>query len=122
MARIPEGADLIDNPVSTAPGFTVRNVHVMAGVPAVFQAMVASVLPGLTGGTPLLSQSLRVMQPESEIAGPLRDIAAEYSDLSFGSYPFQNNGVFGANVVVRGQDGARLDAVMVRLQEVFPNG
>ncbi|WP_407494374.1 competence/damage-inducible protein A [Pseudooceanicola sp. MF1-13] len=121
MARIPDGAALIDNPVSTAPGFTVENVHVMAGVPAVFQAMVASVLPTLTGGTPLLSQSLRVMRPESEIASPLRDLAAEFSDLSFGSYPFQTDGVYGANVVVRGQDGARLDAAMVKLSEVFPD-
>ena len=121
MARIPDGAALIDNPVSTAPGFTVDNVHVMAGVPSVFQAMVASVLPGLTGGTPLLSQSLRVMRPESEIATPLRDLAAAFSDLSFGSYPFQANGVYGAQVVVRGQDGARLDAAMVKLQETFPD-
>lgn len=121
MARIPDGATLIDNPVSTAPGFVVENVYVMAGVPSVFQAMVASVLPGLTGGTPLLSQSLRVMRPESDIAGPLRALAEAYDDLSFGSYPFQDQGAYGANIVVRGQDGARVDAAMVKLQEVFPN-
>jgi len=122
MARIPDGATLIDNPVSTAPGFTVENVHVMAGVPSVFQAMVASVLPKLTGGTPLLSQSLRVMRAEGDIATPLRVLAEEYDDLSFGSYPFQDNGVFGANIVVRGQDGAQVDAAMVKLQEIFANG
>lgn len=122
MARIPDDAVLIDNPVSTAPGFTVENVHVMAGVPKVFEAMVASVLPTLTGGTPLLSQTWRVEMPEGEIAGPLRGLAEEYDDLSFGSYPYSVNGVFGANVVVRGTDGARLDAAMVRLQELFPNG
>lgn len=121
MARIPDGAALIDNPVSTAPGFTVENVHVMAGVPSVFQAMVASVLPQLTGGTPLLSQALRVMRPESEIAGPLRDLAGVYDDLSFGSYPFQANGVYGAQLVVRGTDGARIDAAMIALQEAFPD-
>ncbi|WP_136636399.1 competence/damage-inducible protein A [Pseudooceanicola onchidii] len=121
MARIPDDAALIENPVSTAPGFTVENVHVMAGVPAVFEAMVASVLPKLTGGTPLLSQTWRVMQPEGDIAGPLRALAEEYDDLSFGSYPFSLNGVFGANVVVRGTDGGRLDAAMVKLQEVFPS-
>lgn len=121
MARIPDNATLIDNPVSTAPGFTVENVHVMAGVPAVFEAMVASVLPTLTGGTPLMSQTWRIEKPEGEIAGPLRLLAEEYDDLSFGSYPYSMKGVFGANVVVRGTDGARLDAAMVRLQEMFPN-
>lgn len=120
MARIPEGARLIENPVSAAPGFSIGNVHVMAGVPNIFQAMVASVLPTLTGGAPLLSQSLRVNRAEGEIAGPLRDLAAEFDDLSFGSYPFVRDGAYGANIVVRGSDGARLDAAMVRLQALFP--
>jgi molybdenum cofactor synthesis domain-containing protein len=115
MARIPEGAMLIDNPVSAAPGFSIGNVHVMAGVPAIFQAMVASVLPTLTGGAPLLSQSLRVLRGEGDIAGPLGEVAAEFDDLQFGSYPFQQDGAFGANVVVRGHDGARVDAAIRRL-------
>jgi molybdenum cofactor synthesis domain-containing protein len=115
MARIPEGATLIDNPVSVAPGFTIGNVHVMAGVPAVFEAMVASVLPTLTGGPPLLSQTLRLMRGEGDIAVPLGRIAADYPDLSMGSYPFQQNGAYGTNIVVRGTDGARIDAAMVRL-------
>ncbi|MGD9863807.1 MAG: competence/damage-inducible protein A [Pseudodonghicola sp.] len=115
MARIPDGAALIDNPVSAAPGFTIRNVHVMAGVPAVFEAMVASVLPGLTGGAPLLSQSLRVMRGEGEIADTLAALAAEFSDLSIGCYPFQKDGIYGANVVVRGAEGARVDAAVTRL-------
>jgi molybdenum cofactor synthesis domain-containing protein len=115
MARIPDGAELIDNPVSAAPGFTIANVHVMAGVPAVFEAMVASVLPKLTGGAPLLSQSLRVMRGEGEIAGILGALAREFSDLSIGCYPFQKNGIFGASIVVRGSDGARVDAAVTRL-------
>lgn len=115
MARIPDGATLIDNPVSSAPGFTIGNVHVMAGVPAVFEAMVASVLPRLTGGAPLLSQSLRVMRGEGEIAGTLGDLAEEFSDLSIGCYPFQKDGAFGACIVVRGADGARVDAAVTRL-------
>ncbi|MCT4371655.1 competence/damage-inducible protein A [Yangia mangrovi] len=120
MARIPEGATLIDNPVSIAPGFTIGNVHVMAGVPAVFEAMVASVLPTLTGGAPLLSQSLRIQRGEGEIAGPLSALAAEFSDLSIGSYPFQKDGVYGANIVIRGSEGARVDAAMTRLAALFP--
>ena len=119
MARIPDGADLIDNPVSVAPGFTLENVHVMAGVPSVFQAMVASVLPTLTGGAPLVSETLKVMRGEGDIAGPLGDIAAEFDDLSFGSYPFQQDGVYGANLVVRGTDTARLAQAISRLKDAF---
>ena len=119
MARIPDGATLIDNPVSAAPGFSIGNVHVMAGVPMVFQAMVASVLPTLTGGAPLLSQTLRVDRGEGDIAGPLAQIAVDFADLSFGSYPFQKDGAYGANIVVRGTDAARVDAAMVRLASEF---
>ena len=109
MARIPEGATLIDNPVSTAPGFTIRNVHVMAGVPKVFHAMVESVLPTLTGGTPLSSAAVRVTRGEGDIAGPLADLAQSFADLSFGSYPFQTaEGRYGASLVVRGPDPARV--------------
>lgn len=120
MARIPDGAILIDNPVSTAPGFTIENVHVMAGVPAVFQAMVATVLPQLTGGKPLLSQSLRLMQGEGDIATPLAQLAKANPDLSIGSYPFQKDGVFGANIVIRGTDGAMVDAAILSLRKMFP--
>lgn len=119
MARIPDGAALIDNPVSTAPGFTIGNVHVMAGVPNIFQAMVASVLPKLTGGPPLLSQSLRVNRGEGEIAGEFGALAAEFPDLSMGSYPFIQNGAHGTNLVIRGTDPARVDAAMVRLTRLF---
>ncbi|PQV55709.1 molybdenum cofactor synthesis domain-containing protein [Defluviimonas denitrificans] len=115
MARIPEGAVLIDNPISTAPGFSLENVHVMAGVPNIFQAMVASLLPRLTGGRPLLSQTLRIERGEGSVAKPLAALAAEFDDLSFGSYPFIQNGAYGTNIVVRGTDAGRLDAAMARL-------
>ena len=116
MARIPDGATLIDNPVSVAPGFTLENVHVMAGVPSVFQAMVQSVLPTLTGGQPLVSRTLRMMRGEGDLAGPLGEVAAQYPDISFGSYPFQKDGVYGANLVLRGPDEAALDAAMAALE------
>ncbi|CUH51009.1 competence/damage-inducible protein A [Shimia marina] len=119
MARIPEGATLIENPVSVAPGFVLENVYVMAGVPSVFQAMVASIMPTLTGGDPVLSQTLRIERGEGEIAGPLAELAATYSDLSVGSYPYQQNGAYGANVVIRGTDGQRVDEAMARLAELF---
>ena len=120
MARIPDGAALIDNPVSSAPGFSIRNVHVMAGVPAVFQAMVASVLPGLSGGVPLLSQTWRIERGEGDIAGPLTALAQDHPDLMIGSYPFQQNGIYGANIVIRGHDTAQIDAALARLMGLFP--
>ena len=120
MARIPNGAALIDNPVSTAPGFTLGNVHVMAGVPKVFHAMVESVLPTLTGGTPLTSASVRVNRGEGDIAGPLAGLAADFPDLSVGSYPFQTrDGGFGANVVLRGPDPARIAQAEAALRQTF---
>ena len=119
MARIPDSATLIDNPVSVAPGFTVQNVHVMAGVPSVFQAMVATVLPTLTGGAPLMSRTLRIDRGEGDIAGPLGALAAEFSDLSIGSYPFQKDGKFGANIVMRGTDEARLETALSQLETLF---
>ena len=120
MARIPDGATLIDNPVSAAPGFCLGNVHVMAGVPSVFQAMVASVLPTLTGGAPLVSRTLRIDRGEGDIAGPLGSLAEAHPDLSIGSYPFQKDGRYGANVVIRGADEAQVDAAMAELAAIFP--
>lgn len=119
MARIPDGATLIDNPVSTAPGFTLNNVHVMAGVPSVFQAMVASLMPTLTGGAPVLSQTLRVMRGEGDVAQPLAELADAFPELQIGSYPFQKDGAFGTNLVVRGSDAAQLDDAMTRLNALF---
>ncbi|MCA2011883.1 molybdopterin-binding protein [Pararhodobacter sp. CCB-MM2] len=118
MARIPEGATLIDNPVSSAPGFILGNVHVMAGVPAIFEAMVAGVLPTLTGGDPLLSQMIDVHRGEGEIAAALKALAAKFPDLSFGSYPYQRNGAHGTQLVVRGTDAGLLDRAMVELAEL----
>ncbi len=120
MARIPDGAVLIDNPVSIAPGFSLGNVHVMAGVPRIFEAMVASVLPTLTGGKPLLSQTLRVMRGEGEIAEAFGTLAAAYPDLAMGSYPFTLNGAYGTNLVVRGTDAVQVDAAMTELAALFP--
>ena len=119
MARIPDGATLIDNPVSAAPGFTLGNVHVMAGVPAIFEAMVEGLLPMLTGGDPVISASVRIERGEGDIAGPLGDLAKANPGLSFGSYPFQQNGKYGANVVIRGSDQSRIDAAQAALRSIF---
>ena len=119
MARIPDGAVLIDNPVSIAPGFSLGNVHVMAGVPRIFEAMLAGVLSGIAHGKPLLSRSLRMLKGEGEIATSFAAFAALYPDLSMGSYPFNTNGAFGTNLVIRGTDADRLDAALLALQALL---
>ena len=104
MARIPDGASLIDNSVSKAPGFTVENVHVMAGVPRIFAAMLEWLLPQLDAGAPMISETIRADLVESQIAGPLGEVAKAYPMLSLGSYPFYEDGHHGANLVIRGRD------------------
>lgn len=122
MARIPEGARLIDNPVSGAPGFSIGNVHVMAGVPNIFQAMVAGLLPRLTGGRPLISRNWQVMLAEAAVADNLRAIAAAHADLSIGSYPFVQDGHYGTNLVVRGTDPDAVEAGWQALRAAYPEG
>ncbi|MCH8466364.1 MAG: competence/damage-inducible protein A [Roseinatronobacter sp.] len=120
MARIPDGASLIANPVSSAPGFTLGNVHVMAGVPAVFQAMVAELLPKLEGGAALFGQSLTIPRGEGEIAESLKALALAFPTLAIGCYPFQRDGAYGATVVVRGAEKAQVDTALVQLAALFP--
>lgn len=120
MARIPDGASLIDNPVSRAPGFSLGNVHVMAGVPRIFEAMLAGLLPTLAAGRPRAVASHRVWRPEGEIAAPFAALAARWPDLSMGSYPFQEDGRFGAALVIRGADAGAVEAAMAELRALFP--
>lgn len=119
MARVPDGAELIDNPVSGAPGFSIGNVHVMAGVPEIFAAMLEGLLPKLAGGSPLVSETLRVDRPEGDIAGPLDKVARAHPGLSIGSYPFRQDGVLGANLVIRGSDPEEVAAALATLRTAF---
>ena len=118
MARIPHGAALIANGISGAPGFSIGNVHVMAGVPAIFVAMLDALLPSLETGRPVLSRELRFEVGEGRIAAPLRDLAAEMPDLSIGSYPFHDTSGYGTNIVVRGTDPASIDRAIERLESI----
>ncbi len=111
MAHTPEGATLIDNPVSTAPGFRIGNVFVMAGIPRVMQAMFESLKHQLVGGQPLLSRSVEVELPEGRLAKGLGDLQARYADVEIGSYPFSRDGRFGARVVLRSTDNTVLTDV-----------
>ena len=117
MARIPTGAKLIQNSVSAAPGFSIENVHVMAGIPEVFQAMVSSILKTLKRGTPTLSRTLQLLLSESEIAALLEKLATDYPKLSIGSYPFDINSEFGVNIVVRGNSSELIDQFINNLEK-----
>lgn len=116
MARIPEGGRLIANTVSGAPGFSVENVHVMAGVPRIFAAMVAEVLPSLPKGPLSQSIALKITKPEGDIAKPLGQIATAHPDVSFGSYPFNENGTPGTSVVARSTDKDALEKAALALR------
>ena len=116
MARIPKGAELIKNSVSAAPGFLIENVHVMAGVPKVFQAMVSSILKTLKKGTPTLSRTLKLFLAEGEIDTLLENLSLDYPKLSIGSYPFVKSGEFGVSIVVRGDSSALIDQFINNLE------
>ena len=116
MARIPNGAELIKNSVSAAPGFSIENVHVMAGVPKVFQAMVLSILKTLKKGTPTLSRTLTLFIGEGEIAVLLEKLSLDYPKLSIGSYPFVENSEFGVNIVVSGDSSELIDQFINNLE------
>ena len=111
MARIPDGADLVENPISRAPGFRLGNVIVMAGVPAIMQAMLDSVAPSLVKGTPVTAETIEAPGlPEGLYAAPLAAIAARYPELSIGSYPSYSPAGFTNQIVARGRDLVRLAA------------
>lgn len=104
MARMPVGAGHIANPVSCAPGFVIGNVHVMAGVPAVFQAMLDNVMPTLRTGHRLLSHALACPHGEGDIGGPLGDIQKAHPDVIIGSYPRYDGRSFSTEIVVRSRN------------------
>lgn len=119
MARIPDGATLIGNRVSGAPGFSLGNVHVMAGVPGIFAVMVEDLVPTLEGGAPTVSGSLVVERGEAYFAAALAEFARTHDDLSIGSYPRQDEGRFVVEIVVRGPDPERVRAAVAELAEVL---
>lgn len=102
MADVPEGASLITNPVSAAPGFIMGNVHVMAGVPRIMQAMFDSIRHTLNGGTPVTSVNVSTDLPEGTLAEGLTRIDERYMDVDIGSYPLYRAGGFFTTLVMRG--------------------
>lgn len=125
MARIPDGATLIDNPVSAAPGFKIGNVFVMAGVPKIMQSMLLHVDKMTEGGAPVLARTIACNQKEGDVAFALGDIQKRYADVDIGSYPRNGNNP-SLLLILRGTDAAALDAAaadvaaMVRAQGEEP--
>lgn len=104
MARVPLGATLIENAVSKAPGFRIGNVFVMAGVPKVMNAMMDAIAPSLEKGVPMQSRTLALQGGEGDVAKPLGEIQARYTDVFIGSYPFEGATGFATNLVVRSRN------------------
>src|SRR6266699_5987228 len=120
MARIPDGAELIQSATILAPGFKIGNVIVMAGVPSIMQAMMDIVAPKLKSGVRMLSESVRANAREGDIGGPLREIANAHPDTIIGSYPFlDENQTPNTNLVVRSRDPEKLNAAMTAVKEML---
>lgn len=109
MADIPAGAILIDNPVSGAPGFQLKNVFVFPGIPKIMQAMFEGILDKLSGGKPIKSLSIVTGLAESMLAGGLGIIQEKYPMVNIGSYPFLRKSKYGVNIVIRCTDKKKLD-------------
>jgi len=119
MADMPEGVELIDNPISVAPGFRIENVYVLPGVPKIMQAMLDGLLPKLEGGTRVLSRAITVLAAEGDVAqAGLGDLQARFPMLEIGSYPFWRPEGPGTTVVLRGADQAQIDAAADGLYEL----
>jgi molybdenum cofactor synthesis domain-containing protein len=116
MARLPAGSELIDNPVSGAPGFQVGNVFVMAGVPRIMQAMLESLAPRLERGAVMESRTVVAWIGEGDLAKGLKDVQARFPDVVMGSYPFVDGIRYGSNLVLRGRDVGRLEAAVMEVE------
>ena len=118
MAKTPEGASLIENPISKAPGFRIENVFVLAGIPQVMQAQFDSLAPGLVGGRPLLSKTVVAALPESYLAPGLTAIQDRFPEVQIGSYPFHRMGVFGVRLILRDTESERLERAAAEVRDL----
>ena len=109
MADVPAGASLVKNPVSSAPGFQMENVFVLAGVPMIMRAMFEELQERLAGGRPMVSRTVAAYVTEGAVAAGLGAAQDAYADVEIGSYPFFRKGKIGVSVVLRGPDGGRVE-------------
>jgi len=106
MARTPEGAELLRNPSSGAPGIKMDNVYIMAGVPHIAASMLSALTGKLEGGRPVVSITVGARAPESDVADLLRETEEAHPGVAIGSYPFFKDGRYGSNFVIRSEDEA----------------
>jgi molybdopterin-biosynthesis enzyme MoeA-like protein len=120
MATMPRGATLIDNPVSGAPGFSIGNVHVMAGVPRIMQAMFESLAPRLPHGKPIVSAAVHATGLfEGSIAAALTEVQQRYPQLEIGSYPYERAGGNGVAIVAKGTDPGAADRAVAEVADLI---
>jgi molybdenum cofactor synthesis domain-containing protein len=119
MAMVPEGAALLPNPISRAPGFQIGNVYVLPGVPSIMQGIFEQLKYRLRGGEKMLSRSLSCHLAEGTLAGELGALQSRYPDLEIGSYPYFRRGDFGVTLVLRGTDSARLTGATDELRRLI---
>lgn len=119
MADVPEGATLIPNAATAAPGFKIGNVHVMAGVPRIMQSMLETVLPTLEGAEPMQSVSITTDLPEGSIADGLTTIQNSFADVEIGSYPHFVDGGYSTTLVSRSLDKSRAEAATLAIEQMI---
>ncbi|HEY1300938.1 MAG TPA: molybdopterin-binding protein [Stellaceae bacterium] len=119
MAMVPQGAALLPNPISQAPGFRIGNVYVLPGVPRIMQGIFAQLRERLKGGDKLLSRSISCRLGEGVLARDLAALQTRWADLEIGSYPYFRRGDFGVTLVLRGTDAGRLDRAAHELRELI---
>lgn len=119
MARVPDGATLIPNSISIAPGFRMENVFVLAGVPAVAKAMFEALVDQLEGGAKVMSKTISAHSGEGLIAKPLGDIQKQFPNIDIGSYPFYANNQFGTSIVLRGDQPELVEAAAKKVAAMF---
>ena len=118
MTMIPKGAELVDNPISKAPGFKMENVFVMAGIPLIMQGMLEGARKHLKGGDIIKSTSIDVFTPESNVAEELAELQNNYPGVEIGSYPFSKENRFGTSLVLRSEDEELLKKCELELLKI----
>ena len=119
MATVPAGAELIDNPISTAPGFVIGNVYVFAGVPEIMQAMFEGARHRIAGGPPVRSRTVLATATEGVFADQLAAVQAQHRDVEIGSYPSFGRAKVETRIVMRSTDAARIDAAAAAVENMF---
>ena len=118
MARIPTGSNLINNPISAAPGFQIENVFVLAGVPNIFKSMVENIIKKLGNENSIKSKTIKINKAEGEIAEKLSNIASQFQTVSIGSYPFEKGEIKGTRIVITHHDKKIIEKVGILIKKL----